>query len=57
MRNLRLEAEQLEISSSWCGPWLPSVVLQFAANNDIKIARSDLTQFGLVLANAAERRL
>jgi hypothetical protein len=31
--------------------------LQFAANNDIKIARSDLAQFGLVLADAAERRL
>ena len=36
---------------------IDGVVLQFAANNDIKIARSDLTQFGLVLADAAERRL
>jgi AcrR family transcriptional regulator len=36
---------------------IDGVVLQFAANNDIKIARSDLAQFGLVLANAAERRL
>ena len=34
---------------------IDGVVLQFAANNDIKIARSDLAQFGLVLANAAER--
>lgn len=33
------------------------VVLQFAANNDIKTARSDLAQFGLVLADAAERQL
>ena len=36
---------------------IDGVVLQFAANNDIKTARSDLAQFGLVLANAAERRL
>ena len=36
---------------------IDGVVLQFAANNDIKTARSDLAQFGLVLADAAERQL
>jgi hypothetical protein len=36
---------------------IDGVVLQFAANNDIMTARSDLAQFGLVLADAAERQL
>lgn len=36
---------------------IDGVVLQFAANNDIKTARSDLAQFGLIIAGAAERRL
>jgi hypothetical protein len=35
---------------------IDGVVLQFAANNDIKTACSDLAQFGLVLADASERR-
>ncbi|MCX6514875.1 MAG: TetR family transcriptional regulator [Actinobacteria bacterium] len=34
---------------------IDGVVLQFAANNDIETARSDLAQFGLVLADAADR--
>jgi hypothetical protein len=36
---------------------IDGVVLQFAANEDIDIARQDLAEFGRILADAAERRL